>query len=74
MRLAMMLSGGANDKNKAKVIAEIFEKDLPGVKEDEPTTQEIGEPLPKVKEVISHDKNFETNTTRKSLTSDATIL
>jgi hypothetical protein len=38
------------------VLAEISEKDEPEVKEDEPTIQEIEEPLPKVSEVISHDK------------------
>jgi hypothetical protein len=43
------------------VLAEIFEKDEPEVKEDEPTMQEIEEPLPKVREVTLHDKNVETN-------------
>jgi hypothetical protein len=43
------------------VLAEISEKDEPRVKEDELTIQEIEEPLPKVSEVISHDKNVETN-------------
>jgi hypothetical protein len=50
-----------NDKRKPKVLAEISEKDEPGVKEDEPTIQEIEDPLPKVREVISDVKNVETN-------------
>ena len=44
------------------MLAEIFEKDELELKEDEPTTQEIKEPLPKVREVIPHIKNVETNT------------
>jgi hypothetical protein len=43
------------------VLAKISEKDELEVKEDEPTIQEIEEPLPKVSDVISHDKNVETN-------------
>jgi hypothetical protein len=43
------------------VLAEIFEKDEPEVKKDEPTIQEIKDPLPKVIEVISDVKNVETN-------------
>jgi hypothetical protein len=35
-----------NDKSKPKVLAEISEKDEPEVKEDEPTIQEIEDPLP----------------------------
>jgi hypothetical protein len=50
-----------NDKSKSKVLAEISEKDEPEVKKDEPTIQEIKEPLPKVIEVISDVKNVETN-------------
>jgi hypothetical protein len=50
-----------NDKSKPKVLAEFSEKDEPEVKEDELTIQEIEEPLHKVSEVISHDKNVETN-------------
>jgi hypothetical protein len=46
-----------NDKSKPKVLAEISEKDEPKVKEDEPTIQEITNPLPKVIEVISDVKN-----------------
>jgi hypothetical protein len=38
-----------------------FWKNEPEVKEDKPTIQEFEEPLPKVSEVISHDKNDETN-------------
>jgi hypothetical protein len=36
-----------NYKSKPKVLAEISEKDEPEVKEDEPTIQEIEDPLPK---------------------------
>jgi hypothetical protein len=43
------------------VLAEIFEKDEPEVKKDEPTIQEIDDPLPKAREVISDIKNIETN-------------
>jgi hypothetical protein len=43
------------------VLAEFSEKDEPEVKEDELTIQEIGDPLPKVREVISDVKNVETN-------------
>jgi hypothetical protein len=50
-----------NDKSKPEVLAKISEKDELEVKEDEPTIQEIEEPLPKVSDVISHDKNVETN-------------
>jgi hypothetical protein len=50
-----------NDKSKPKVLAEISEKDEPEVKEDKPTIQEIENPLPKVREVISDVKNAETN-------------
>jgi hypothetical protein len=50
-----------NDKGKPKVLAEFSEKDKPEVKEDEPTKQEIEDPLPKVREVISDVKNVETN-------------
>jgi hypothetical protein len=50
-----------NDKSKPKVLAEISEKDEPEVKEDELTIQEIEDPLPKVREVISDVKNDETN-------------
>jgi hypothetical protein len=35
------------------VLAEFSEKDEPKVKEDEPTTQQIEDPLPMVREVIS---------------------
>jgi hypothetical protein len=38
-----------NDKSKPKVLAEISEKDKWEVKEDEPTIQEIEDPLPKVR-------------------------
>jgi hypothetical protein len=41
-----------NDKSKPKVLAQISEKDEPEVKKDEPTVQEIEDPLPKVREVI----------------------
>jgi hypothetical protein len=44
-----------------KVLAEFFEKDESEVKEDQPTIQEIEDPLPKVREVISDVKNVETN-------------
>jgi hypothetical protein len=44
-----------------KVLAEFSENDEPEVKEDEPTIQETEDPLPKVREVISDVKNFETN-------------
>jgi hypothetical protein len=50
-----------NDKSKPKVLAEISEIDEPEVKEDEPTIQEIEDPLPKVREVTSDLKNIETN-------------
>jgi hypothetical protein len=50
-----------NDKSKPKVLAEFSEKDELEVKEDEPTIQEIEDPLPKVREVISDIKNVETN-------------
>jgi hypothetical protein len=43
------------------VLAEISEKDELEVKKDEPTVQEIKDPLPKVREVISDVKNVETN-------------
>jgi hypothetical protein len=43
------------------VLAEISEKDELKVKEDEPTIQEIEDPLPKVREVISNVENIETN-------------
>jgi hypothetical protein len=43
------------------VLAEISEKDEPEVKKDESTIQEIEDPLPKVREVISDIKNIETN-------------
>jgi hypothetical protein len=44
------------------VLAEYSEKDEPGVKKDEPTIQEIEDPLPKVRrEVISDITNIETN-------------
>jgi hypothetical protein len=49
-----------NDKSKPKVLAEFSEKDEPKVKEDELTIQEIEDPLPKVREVISDIKNVET--------------
>jgi hypothetical protein len=38
-----------NDKSKPKVLAEISEKDEPEVKKDEPTIQEIEDPLSKVR-------------------------
>jgi hypothetical protein len=41
-----------NDKSKPEVLAEISEKDEPEVKKDEPTIQEIEDPLPKVRESI----------------------
>ena len=50
-----------NDKSKSKMLAEIFEKDEAELKEEEPTTQGIKEQLPKVREVIPHVKNVETN-------------
>jgi hypothetical protein len=50
-----------NDKSKPKVLAEFSEEDEPEVKEDELTIQEIKDPLPKVREVISDIKNVETN-------------
>jgi hypothetical protein len=50
-----------NDKSKPKVLAEFSEKDEPEVKEDELTIQEIEDPLPKVREVISDIKSVETN-------------
>jgi hypothetical protein len=50
-----------NDKSKPKVLAKISGKYEPKVKEDEPTIQEIEDPLPKVREVISDVKNVETN-------------
>jgi hypothetical protein len=43
------------------VLAEISEKDEPGVKEDEQTIKEIEDPLHKVREIISDVKNVETN-------------
>jgi hypothetical protein len=43
------------------MLAEISKKDEPMVEKDEPTIQEIEEPLPKLREVILHDKNVETN-------------
>jgi hypothetical protein len=43
------------------VLAEFSEEDEPEVKEDELTIQEIKDPLPKVREVISDIKNVETN-------------
>jgi hypothetical protein len=43
------------------VLAEFSEKDEPEVKKDESTIQEIEDPLPKVREVISDVKNVETN-------------
>jgi hypothetical protein len=50
-----------NDKSKPKVLAKISEKDEPKVKEDESTIQEIEDPLPNVREIISDVKNVETN-------------
>jgi hypothetical protein len=50
-----------NDKSKPEVLAEISEKDESEVKKDEPTIQEIEDPLPKVREIISDVKNVETN-------------
>jgi hypothetical protein len=50
-----------NGKSKPKVLAEISEKDEQEVKKDEPTIQEIEDPLPKVREVILDIKNIETN-------------
>jgi hypothetical protein len=50
-----------NDKSKPKVLAEFSEKDESEVKEGEPTIQEIEDPLPKVRGVISDVKNVETN-------------
>jgi hypothetical protein len=50
-----------NDKSKPNVLAEFSEKDEPEVKKDEPTMQEIEDPLPKVRKVISDIKNFGTN-------------
>jgi hypothetical protein len=50
-----------NDKSKHEVLSEIFEKDEPEVKKDELTIQEIEDPLPKVREVISDIKNVESN-------------
>ena len=50
-----------NDKSKSEMLAEIFEKDEAELKEEEPTTQGIKEQLPKVREVIPHVKNVETN-------------
>jgi hypothetical protein len=50
-----------NDKRKPKVLAEISEKDESEVKKDELTIQEIEDPLPIVREVISDVKNVETN-------------
>jgi hypothetical protein len=50
-----------NDKSKPKVPAEFSEKDELEVKGDEPTIQEIDDPLPKVTEVISNIKSVETN-------------
>jgi hypothetical protein len=52
--LAKTLSRGAKRQK-------ISEKDEPKVKEDELTIQEIEDPLPKVREVISDVKNVETN-------------
>jgi hypothetical protein len=43
------------------VLVAFSEKDEPKVKEDEPTIQEIKDPIPKVIEVISDVKNVETN-------------
>jgi hypothetical protein len=37
-----------NDKSKPEVIAEISEKDETEVKRNEPTIQEVEDPLPKV--------------------------
>jgi hypothetical protein len=50
-----------NDKSKPKVLAEFSEKDEPEVKEGKPTVQEIEDPLPKLREVISNIKSVETN-------------
>jgi hypothetical protein len=50
-----------NIKSKPKVLAEFSEKGEPEVKEDHPTIQEIEDPLPKVREVISDIKNVDTN-------------
>jgi hypothetical protein len=43
------------------VLAKISKKDELEVKKDEPTVQELKDPLPKVREVISDVKNVETN-------------
>jgi hypothetical protein len=43
------------------VLAEFSQKDELKIKEDEPTIQEIEDPLPKVREVISDITNFKTN-------------
>jgi hypothetical protein len=59
--LAKTLSRGAKRQSKPKVLAEFSEKDEPEVKEDETTIQEIEDPLPKVREIISDVKNVETN-------------
>jgi hypothetical protein len=48
-------------KASPRCLLNFFEKDEPKVNEDEPTIQEIEDPLPKVGEVISDIKNVETN-------------
>jgi hypothetical protein len=50
-----------NDKSKPEVLAEISEKDKSEVQKDKPIVQETKETLPKVREVIMHDKNVEIN-------------
>jgi hypothetical protein len=50
-----------NNKSNPKVRAKFSEKYEPKVKKDEPTIQEIEDPLPKVREVISDVKNVGTN-------------
>jgi hypothetical protein len=55
------LSRGAKWQKQAQGVCWNFWKRWTGVKEDEPTIQEIEDPLPKVREVISDVKNVETN-------------
>jgi hypothetical protein len=48
-------------KASPRCLLKFLKKDELEVKKDEPTVQEIKDPLPKVREVISDVKNVETN-------------
>jgi hypothetical protein len=56
-----------NDKRKPEVLAEISKNDETEAKKDEPTIQEIEDPLPKVREVIpTHQEPMNMKTRARS--------